>query len=243
MIASAIFAIAMLRYPSATASARARRRCARASASNAARTASASSGSSPPGPKIFGKQLWDQLAGHQIGVGDRRAARRGDRRAGPGSAPALVRPDAEARAVEVQDRAAAGRDGVDQHHRRAQAHARDLRLEGALVVAVEWATSVEVPPMSKPMTRPKPAAAAVSRHRHHAARRAGQHRVLAAERLRRPVRPPDDIMNISARAGALDVQLGGHLARVTRQDRREIGVDHRGVAAADQLDQGRDIRG
>ena len=36
----------------------------------------------------------------------------------------------------MQDRAATRRDGVDQHHRRLHAHARDFRLEGALVFAV-----------------------------------------------------------------------------------------------------------
>ena len=37
----------------------------------------------------------------------------------------------------MQDRAAAGRDRVDPHHRRAHAYARDLGLERALVFAVE----------------------------------------------------------------------------------------------------------
>src|SRR3546814_16883527 len=46
-----------------------------------------------------------------------------------------VRTDAVARAVEMQDRAAAGRDRVDVQHRRADAHARDLALERPLIVA------------------------------------------------------------------------------------------------------------
>ena len=48
-----------------------------------------------------------------------------------------VGPDAEARAVEMQDRAAARGHGMDQHHRRAHAHAGDLGLERALVLAIE----------------------------------------------------------------------------------------------------------
>ena len=32
-----------------------------------------------------------------------------------------------------------------------------------------------------------------------------------------------------------------HLADIARQDRREVGVDHGGVAAADKLDQRRDL--
>ena len=46
-------------------------------------------------------------------------------------------------------------------------------------------TSVEVPPMSKPMTLAKPASFAVSTMRDHAAGRAGEDRVLALEQLGR----------------------------------------------------------
>ena len=44
-----------------------------------------------------------------------------------------------------------------------------------------------------------------------------------------------------ARAGALDVELLGDLPDIAREDRREIGVDHRGVAAADELEERRDL--
>ncbi|MCY1238888.1 hypothetical protein D9M72_516470 [compost metagenome] len=37
----------------------------------------------------------------------------------------------------MQDRAAAGSDGVDQHHRRTHAHAGHFGLEGAFIFAVE----------------------------------------------------------------------------------------------------------
>ena len=46
-----------------------------------------------------------------------------------------VGPDAQARAVEVQHRATAGRHGVDAHHRRAHAHAGHLGLERPLELA------------------------------------------------------------------------------------------------------------
>src|SRR5215470_530269 len=72
------------------------------------------------------KELRHELADHHIGVGD------GER---PAAAVALrtwigagrVRSYAEARAVVMQDRAAAGRDRVNEHHRGAHAHARDFR--------------------------------------------------------------------------------------------------------------------
>jgi hypothetical protein len=56
------------------------------------------------------------------------------------------------------------------------------------------------------------------------------------------VRPPDDCMNISrqpvpsAEPSSLD-----DLVHIAAQDRREIGIDHRGVAAPDQLHQRRDL--
>ena len=58
--------------------------------------------------------------------------------------------------------------------------------------------------MSKPMSRSKPACRAGLGHADHAAGRAGQDRVLAAEQSA-AVSPPDDIMNISAAARAAGV--------------------------------------
>src|SRR2546426_11915630 len=49
--------------------------------------------------------------------------------------PSRIRADAVAGTVEMQDRAAAGGDGVDAHHRRAHAHAGDAGLEFALELA------------------------------------------------------------------------------------------------------------
>ena len=146
------------------------------------RTASASSGWFCSGPKIFGKKSGIELADHHVGVGD------GERPAAavafrPGIGAGRVRADAEARAVEMQDRAAAGRDRVDEHHRRAHAHARDLGLERALVFAVEMrhvgrgAAHVEADELLEA------GLAAGLRHADHAAGRTGQDRVLALEQL------------------------------------------------------------
>ena len=96
-------------------------------------------------------------------------------------APADSGADPEARAVEDQDRAAAGRHGVDRHHRRAQAHARHLGLERALVGAGEvgdigrGAAHVEGDDPLEPGERGDPHGA------DDAAGRPGQDRVLALE--------------------------------------------------------------
>ena len=90
--------------------------------------------------------------------------------------------------------------------------------------------------MSKPMTRSKPAAAAGAHHADDAAGRPRQDRVLALE---------------GARVGEAAVRLheeqphARHLGRdlldVAAQDRRQIGIDDRGVAAADELHQRADL--
>jgi hypothetical protein len=87
------------------------------------------------GAEDLGKMRGLDLAEHDVAVGDGQrpaAAVAGRPRIGAGG----IRADPEARAVEAQDRAAAGGHGVDAHHRRAHAHAGDQRVEGALVLAV-----------------------------------------------------------------------------------------------------------
>ena len=192
------------------------------------------------GPEDLREEIRDQLADHHVGVGDgERPAAAVARRAGIGAG--RIRPDAEARAVEMQDRAAAGRDRVDQHHRRAHAHARDLGLEGALVLAVvmrhvgRGAAHVEADERGR--SRPRAPVSAMP-----TTPPAGPDRIASLPwNSSAAVSPPDDIMNISRAPELVDVELGGHLRHVAAQDRREIGVDHRGVAAPDQLDQRRDL--
>jgi len=210
----------------------------------------------------------------------------------------------------VQDRAAAGGDRVDAHHRRAHAHAGDFRIEGALVVAVivgdvgRGAAHVEADDLVE--------AGELGRldHADDAAGWAGEQRVLALEeggvgqaarrhhehqargslplegrvasrrlagwgslrlvrrhsggafcgyplcrfRRRLPRKGGEDVV-----AGRFDAtrplrgypslkgegrrrtQLLRHPAHIAAEDRREIGVDDGGVAAADQLDQRRDF--
>ena len=128
------------------------------------------------------EEIRDQFPDHHIGVGDsERAAAPVACRSGIGAGG--IRADPEARAVEMQDRAAARRDGMDAHHRRAHPHARDFGLEGALVFAVvmrhvgRGAAHVEADDAREA------GFARGLRHRHHAAGRAGQDRVLALEQV------------------------------------------------------------
>ena len=187
-------------------------------------------------PEHFGKEFGDEPAGHQIGVGD------GERAAAPiscgaGIGAGGIGADAKPRAVEMQDRAAAGRDGMDLHHRRAHPDARDFRLESALEFAVvvrdvgRSAAHVEADDALEPGARAGP------RHRDHAARRPREDRVLAGEE---PGRRESSRRHHEhhPRAGTLDVERLRHPPDIAGEDRREIGVDDRRVAAADELDQG-----
>ena len=78
--------------------------------------------------------------------------------------------------------------------------------------------------------------------RHDAAGRAGEDGVLALEQVcgGQPARGLHE-----HQAGSIDgvaaSQLPRHAVDIAAEDRREIGVDHGGVAAADQLDQRRDL--
>ena len=126
------------------------------------------------------EEIWDQLARHQIGVGDReRTAAAISRGSGNGAGGSGA--DPKARAVEREDRAAPRGDGMDFHHRRAHAHARDFGFEGALELPIEMsdvgrgAAHVEADDALEPCTGPG------ARHRHHARGRTRQDRVLAGE--------------------------------------------------------------
>ena len=81
----------------------------------------------------FREELRLHLAQHDIGIGhgERTAAPVAGR---PGIGPGRVRPDAIARAIEMQDRAATRRNGVNAHHRRTHAHPGHLGVELALQI-------------------------------------------------------------------------------------------------------------
>ena len=126
------------------------------------------------------KEIGDEFSDHHIGIGDRqRSAAAVAFRSGIGAR--AVGSDPEACPVEVQDRAATCRHGVNEHHRGAHAHAGNLGLERAFVLAVEvrdvggGAAHVEADEVREPRLAP------ALRHPHHAGGRSGQDRVLALE--------------------------------------------------------------
>ena len=100
----------------------------------------------------------------------------------------------------------------------------------------KWQTSVEVPPMSKPMIRRCPAISLTLAAPTTPPAGPRQDRVLALEARRAPVSPPDDCMNMSL-PRHVPVERRRHPVDVAPQDRRQIGVDDRGVPPAHHLHQ------
>jgi hypothetical protein len=175
------------------------------------------------------------LAEHHVGIGHReRPATAVARR--PGVRARALGADTQARTVEAEDRSAAGGDGVDAHHRRAHANARHLGLESALefagVVAHVGRGAAHVEADDLAMA----AGDGGAHHADDAAGRARQDRVLALEAMRLG-QAPAGLHEEQAHAG----HLRGDLVDVAAQDRRQVGVDHRGVPARDQLHQRTDL--
>ncbi len=178
------------------------------------------------GAEDMRKKLGHELADHEVGVGDGEGAAAAVA-GGAGVGAGALGADAHLLAVEGDDRAAAGRHGVDLHHRRAHAHARHLGLEGALEGArivgdvgggaahVEADDALEAGD-GRGLDRP-----------HDPAGRAGEDGVLALKEMR-----------VDEAAARLHEHqpglfgLGRHPVDIAPEDRREIGVDHGRVAAA-----------
>ncbi|MDR8763757.1 hypothetical protein FEP90_05478 [Burkholderia multivorans] len=175
------------------------------------------------------------LAEHHVAVGH------GQRAAAPVCGRPRIRAgrfgtDPQPRAVEAQHRAAARRDRMDAHHRRAHPHAGHLRLEHALELAV---VVRHVSRRAAHVEADHALEAGRARRAHHAddaARRARQDRVLALERI--------GARETAAALHELQVHAR-HLVRdlfdVAAQDRRQIRVDDRRVAARHHLHQRRHL--
>ena len=183
----------------------------------------------------LGEELRNELPNHHIGVGD------GERSAAPiAGRPRIgagrVRPDAEARAVIKEDRSTARRDGMDQHHRRADAHACDHALEGPLVHAVEMA---DIGGGAAHVEADDAGEACEPRRLHradHAACRPRQDGVLAVEQMRRG-QPARGLHEEEFGFACLGRERRGDPIDISSEQRREIGIDHGGVAAPDEFHQ------
>ena len=174
-------------------------------------------------------------AQHHVGVGGSQratAAVAGRARVGTGG----LRADAQPRAVELYEGAAACGHGVDAHHRRTHAHAGDFGIEAALEGTSEMADvgrgAAHVETNDLGMAR-------CQRRAHHAdnaAGRAGEDRVLALKAL-----------GLGQTARTLHEEqaharhLRGDLVDIAAQDGRQVGVDDGGVATGHQLDQRADL--
>ncbi len=187
------------------------------------------------GAKHVREEFGLNLAQQHVAVRDgQRAAAAIARRARIGARG--IGPDAQSRAVKMQDGAATGRDGVNAHHGRAHAHAGHLGFEFAFELARivrhigGRAAHVKADHLRKACDFAGP------NHADDAAGRPGQDRVLAAETV-----------GIGQAAAGLHEhetdagQFAGHLVHVALQDGRQIRVHHGRVAARDELDQRADL--
>ena len=170
-------------------------------------------------------------AEQDVGVGQRERAAVAVA-GGPGVGPRGVRADPVPAAVEVQHRAAARGHGVDGQHGGPHPDPGDLRLVLALEVPRVVRHVGRRAAHVEPDHLGEAGVLCGSRHADDAAGRAGQDRVLAAEAGR-----------VGQAAVGLHEQepdvleLGRHLSYVSLQNRRQVGVHHRGVAPGDQLHQ------
>ena len=190
-------------------------------------------------PENLREVLGMNLADHDVRVGDgqRTAAPIGE---GTRIGACRIRPDAEPRPVIVQDRPAARRHGMNAHHRRPHADARHLRVEGALELAVEMRDVGRRAAHVEADDAPEAGHAAGLHHADDTAGRAGEDGVLALEQPGRgqAARRHHEHEPRPALAG---LERESDLVDVAAQDRREVGVDDRRVAAPHELHERRDL--
>jgi hypothetical protein len=187
------------------------------------------------------EEVGRQLAQHHVAVGHRQ------RSAAPvagraGICPGRRRSHTEPRAVERTDRAATGRHGVDVHHRRTHPHACHHGLVGSLVLTGEMADVGRGAAHVEADHPLEPGLGGGLGHAHHAAGRTGQDGVLAPEGVgvgQAAVRLHEQQPRLAAPHSSLERVR--HLVDIAAQDRRQVGVDDRGVAAPDQLHQRADL--
>ena len=180
--------------------------------------------------------IWLDLAEQDIAVGDRErttAAIAGRAWIGARAFGAHL----ESAVLELQDGAAARRDRVNVHHGRAHPHARDLRLEGALELAVEVrdvggrAAHVEANELFEAGHGARP------HHADDATCRPREDRVLALEE-RGVDQPAIRLHELKApAAAAIRTELVAHLIHVPAQHGREVGIRDGRIATRDELDE------
>ena len=128
------------------------------------------------------------------------------------------------------------RDGVDRHHRCAQPHAGDRGFEGAFELAIVQRDVGGCAAHVEADDAVEACHGRGARGADDAAGGAGQDRVLAMEAVRLG---QATVRLHKEQSGA--GELAFHLGDVAAQDRREIRIHHRGVAAWDQPQQRADL--
>ncbi len=136
----------------------------------------------------------------------------------------------------MQDRPATGRNRMDFHHRGAHAHTGNLGFEIAFIFAVimrnvgRCAAHIKTDDLIKAIHFGGP------HHADNTARRAGQYRILALE-LRGIGQPAIGLHEHQLHTA----QFTGNLINITAQDRRQIGINNRGIATRHQFHQRTDL--
>jgi hypothetical protein len=202
------------------------------------RTTSASSGSSAPGPNTPREVRRLDSAQHHIGIGHGQRPAPPIAWPGPGCAPrsSPARPAAGCHRngrIEPPPAATVWMLIIGARMRTPATSVSNARSNSP----AKCDTSVDVPPMSKPITRSNPRR--LAQPCHHAddpAGRPGQDRILALEGAGIG-QPAIGLHELQSHA----VHGPGHLLDVAAKDRRQIGIDDGGIAAGDELDQGRDL--
>ena len=151
--------------------------------------------------------------------------------------PRALGPDSKAHPVEAADRSAPRRHGMDLHHRRADAHPRDHALFGQFeppaVMRDVGRGAAHVEP-----DQPFLADCFARRdHPDHAPGGPRQDRIFAAKR-RGVGQPAVRLHELERHARS---QRARDLGDIAGEDRRQIGVGDRRIAARDQLDQRGDV--
>ena len=187
--------------------------------------------------EYLGEVFRPDLAQEDITVGHRQrtaAAVTGWPRVGPGR----VRADSHPLAIEVQDRATAGSDGMDMHHRCPQTHTGNLGLVAAFIFALVMRDVGRGPAHIETDEPVDPGLGASADGADDAPGRAGEDAVPA---LKGP--------GIGQPAAGLHEKQPGitqfrrYPIDILPQDRRQIGIDNGGVSATDQFHQRADLMG
>ena len=147
--------------------------------------------------------------------------------------PGAIGPDAEAAGLVMADRSAARGDRVDLHHRRGDAHARHDAVAGQLVFARIMRDIGARPAHVETDELVMAERRARRDHADHAARGARQDRILAAKGANRG----EAAIRLHEAQALQFGQARLERVGVALEHRREIGVDHRGIAARDQPDE------